>query len=168
MTKLNHQLLKLQGEDDPRIESWLKKKTDKYTSSDIQTEILKLMAMRVLRELIVPIQAPWSMKPRRQPTKNKLLSVLDGSERSFSTLRRSTMTQVRLNNAMLLHIYSNMTESLNLIDIGNDFIIGSEHNLESLVAIIDVYYTCDDIHMININLHNGDYTFLICLPSPLM
>ena len=109
MTKLNHQLLKLQGEDDPRIESWLKKKTDKYTSSDIQTEILKLMAMRVLRELIVPIQAPWSMKPRRQPTKNKLLSVLDGSERSFSTLRRSTMTQVRLNNAMLLHIYSNMT-----------------------------------------------------------
>ena len=37
---------------------------------------------------------------------------------------------------MLLHIYSNMTESLNLIDIGNDFIFGSEHNLESLVAII--------------------------------
>ena len=47
------------------------------------------------------------------------------SERSFSTLRRiktflrSTMTQVRLNNAMLLHIYSNITESqVNLIDIG--------------------------------------------------
>ena len=57
------------------------------------------------------------------------------SERSFSTLQRiktflrSTMTQVRLNNAMLLHIYSNMTESLNLIDIGNDFIFGSEHRL---------------------------------------
>ena len=57
------------------------------------------------------------------------------SERSFSTLRRiktflrSTMTQVRLNNAMLLHIYSNMTESLNLIDIGNDFIFDSEHRL---------------------------------------
>ena len=30
------QLLKLRGEDDPRIETWLKKKTDKYTSSDIQ------------------------------------------------------------------------------------------------------------------------------------
>ena len=65
---------------------------EEYTSSDIQTEILKLMhAMRVLRELIVPIQAPWSMKPRWQPTKNKLLSVLDGNERSFSTLRRSTI-----------------------------------------------------------------------------
>ena len=51
------QLLKLRGEDDPRIETWLKKKTDKYTSADIQNEILKLMAMRVLRELILPIQA---------------------------------------------------------------------------------------------------------------
>ena len=46
------QLLKLRGEDDPRIETWLKKKTDKYTSSDIQNETLKPMAMRVLRELI--------------------------------------------------------------------------------------------------------------------
>ena len=52
-----YQLPKLRGEDYPRIESWLKKKTDKYTSSDIQNEILKLMAMRVLRELIVPTQA---------------------------------------------------------------------------------------------------------------
>ena len=51
------------------------------------------------------------------------------SERSFSTLRRSTMTQVRLNNAMLFHIYSNMTESLDLIDIGNDLIFGSVHRL---------------------------------------
>ena len=57
------------------------------------------------------------------------------SERSFSTLRRiksylrSTMTQVRLNNAMLLHIYGNMTESLNFIDIRNDYIFGSEHRL---------------------------------------
>ena len=57
------------------------------------------------------------------------------SEHSFSTLRRiksylrSTMTQVRLNNAMLLHIYGNMTENLNVIDIGNDFIFGSEHRL---------------------------------------
>ena len=34
-----HQLLKLR-KDDPRIETWLKKKTDTYTSSDIQNEIL--------------------------------------------------------------------------------------------------------------------------------
>ena len=41
------QLLKLRGEDDHRIEGWLKKRTDKYTSADIQNEILKLMAHRV-------------------------------------------------------------------------------------------------------------------------
>ena len=57
------------------------------------------------------------------------------SERSFSTLRRiknylrSTMTQRRLNNAMVLHIYSHLTESLSLTDIGNEFIHGSEHRL---------------------------------------
>ena len=38
------QLVKLRGEDDPRIESWLEKKTDKYTSSDIQNEILKAVS----------------------------------------------------------------------------------------------------------------------------
>ena len=52
---------------------------------------------------------------------------------------------MRLNNAMLLHIYSKITESrVNLIDIGNDFI--SVQNiglpcLESLVAMTDVYYS---------------------------
>lgn len=38
------QLFRLRGEDDPRTETWLKKKTDKYTSADIQNEILGLMA----------------------------------------------------------------------------------------------------------------------------
>ena len=46
-----HQLLKLRKEDDPRIETWLKKKTDKYTSSDIQNEILKIMALHNFRQL---------------------------------------------------------------------------------------------------------------------
>ena len=35
------QLLKLRGKDDARILEWLKKKTDKYTSVDIQNEMLK-------------------------------------------------------------------------------------------------------------------------------
>ena len=34
-----------------------KKKTDKYTTSDIQNEIMKIMAMKVLHNLIAPIQA---------------------------------------------------------------------------------------------------------------
>ena len=44
--------MKLRGEDDSRIAGWLEKKTDKYTSPDIQNEILKTMALQVLRQVI--------------------------------------------------------------------------------------------------------------------
>ncbi len=33
------------------MNNWLNKKTNKYTSHDIQNEILKVMAMRVLRNI---------------------------------------------------------------------------------------------------------------------
>ena len=55
------------------------------------------------------------------------------SERSFSALRRtkcylrSTMTQVRLNSIMTLHVHKEHTDNLNLIDVGNDFIVASSH-----------------------------------------
>ena len=45
------QLLKLQGLDDSRIESWLSKKTNKYTSHEAQNEILKIMALSTLRKI---------------------------------------------------------------------------------------------------------------------
>ena len=50
------QLLRLRGEDDPRIGQWIKKRTDKYTSSDIQNEILTVMAKMVVRDLTSSIQ----------------------------------------------------------------------------------------------------------------
>ena len=55
------------------------------------------------------------------------------SERSFSSLRRiksylrATMTQTRLNNIMILHVYKSNRDELNLIDIGNEFIRESSH-----------------------------------------
>ena len=42
------QLLKLRAQDDPRIDRWLVKRTDKYTSADIQNEILKVMSLKVM------------------------------------------------------------------------------------------------------------------------
>ena len=45
------QLLKLRGNDDPKIEVWLQRKTDKYISHDIQNELLKVMALSILREI---------------------------------------------------------------------------------------------------------------------
>ena len=56
-----------------------------------------------------------------------------GSERSFSAVRRiktylhSTMTQQRLNHLMLLHVHKSHTDSLNLVDVANDFIAGNDH-----------------------------------------
>ena len=50
-------LMKLRGEDDSRIAGWLEKKTDKYTSPDIQNEVLKTMAFLVLRQVIESISS---------------------------------------------------------------------------------------------------------------
>ena len=51
------QLLKLRSEDDRRIINWLGKKTDKYTASDIQNEILKVMSRIVSREIAAELQS---------------------------------------------------------------------------------------------------------------
>ena len=57
------------------------------------------------------------------------------SERSFSALRRvktylrSTMKQTRLNHLMILHVHKDITDSLNLNDIGNEFVRCSKHRL---------------------------------------
>ena len=45
------QLLKLRAEEDPRIQTWMKKKTNKYTSSDVQNEVLKTMSHHILRKV---------------------------------------------------------------------------------------------------------------------
>ena len=45
------QLLKLRGRDDPRIETWMQRKTDKYVSHDIQNELLKVISLSVLRKI---------------------------------------------------------------------------------------------------------------------
>ena len=45
------QLLKLKGEDDSMMIDWLKQKANKYTSHQNQNDILKIMAMHILRKL---------------------------------------------------------------------------------------------------------------------
>ena len=57
------------------------------------------------------------------------------SERSFSAMRRvksylrSTMKQERLNHLMLLHVHKELTDTLNLADVVNDFVSSSENRL---------------------------------------
>ena len=50
------QLLKLKGEDDPMMVDWLKRKANKYVSHQNQNDILKIMAMHVLREVASCLQ----------------------------------------------------------------------------------------------------------------
>ena len=45
------QLLHLRGLDCPEIEPWMKKKTNKSTSHDIQNECLQIMALQILWEV---------------------------------------------------------------------------------------------------------------------
>ena len=50
------QLLQLKAEDDPGLLEWLKQKTNKYTSHEMQNEIIKVMAMNVLRTITSSLQ----------------------------------------------------------------------------------------------------------------
>ena len=55
------------------------------------------------------------------------------SERTFSALRhvlpylKSTMTEKRLNNFLLLYVHKELTDNLDLLKIGKDFINNEEH-----------------------------------------
>ena len=55
------------------------------------------------------------------------------SKQSFSAPRRvksylrSTMTQRRLNNIMVLHVHKDQTDQLSLIEVGNEFVQWSDH-----------------------------------------
>ena len=44
------------GLDCSEIEVWMKKKTNKYTSHDIQNECLQIMALQILREVSLSVR----------------------------------------------------------------------------------------------------------------
>lgn len=68
-----------------------------------------------------------------------------GSEMSFSAVRRiksylrSTMSQQRLNHLMLLHVHKDRTDGLDLVDVANDFLFGSEHRKNLFGMLFNPY-----------------------------
>lgn len=50
------QLLKLRGDDDQRVATWMEKKVNRFISPKIQNELIEIMALRVLREVVRCIQ----------------------------------------------------------------------------------------------------------------
>ena len=49
------QMLSLFGETNPGLLQWMERRRDKYTGTEIQNEILKIMALRVLRKITANI-----------------------------------------------------------------------------------------------------------------
>ena len=45
------QLLQMECHECPELQTWLRKKTDKYTSHDVQNEIMRTMALMILRQV---------------------------------------------------------------------------------------------------------------------
>ena len=76
------QLLKLRAEDDQRLVTWMKRKTDKYTSADIPNEILKVMALQILRKVAFSIRSSKfctiMVDETTDVTRSRLLSAFDG------------------------------------------------------------------------------------------
>ena len=52
-----YSLLKLRAEDDSRITTWMEKKTDKHVSRNIQNELLKVIAVSVLRDMATRVSS---------------------------------------------------------------------------------------------------------------
>ena len=50
------QLLKLQDKEDSDLLEWLQKKVSKYTSPDIQNDLIKLMAVHIMRNIAEKLQ----------------------------------------------------------------------------------------------------------------
>ena len=50
------QLLRLREFDCPAVAEWMSKKTNKYTSGDVQNEVLQIMALNILRDVAASIK----------------------------------------------------------------------------------------------------------------
>ena len=51
-----HQLLNLRAQENPEIIEWLRKRDEKYTSPEIQNELLEAMALGMMRQISANIQ----------------------------------------------------------------------------------------------------------------
>ena len=51
------QLLKFSAINDPILQKWIEKKKEKYTHSDIQNELLKIMALQIMRKIVQKIHS---------------------------------------------------------------------------------------------------------------
>ena len=121
------------------------------TSSPLKTQLqlftttLSTYEQPTLREIVDLFK---SMSPAQRDSMSEICTVLKFiqvvpatnavSERSASALRRvksylrSTISQSRLNNLMLLHIHKDRTDKLDLKACSNEFVTGNNHRMKNI------------------------------------
>ena len=65
------QMMKLHGEDDSKLVKWMKKKTNKTTSAEMQNKMLQVMALKILREIAENIRNSTFFSIMADETKDK-------------------------------------------------------------------------------------------------
>ena len=121
------------------------------TSSPLKTQLqlftttLSTYEQPTLREIVDLFK---SMSPAQRNSMSEICTVLKFihvvpatnavTERSASALRRvksylrSTMSQSRLNNLMLLHVHKDRTDKLDLKACSNEFVTGNDHRMKNI------------------------------------
>ena len=100
------QLLKFLGDDDALVHDWLKRKQSKYTSHEIQNELLKLMAHRVLHNVADHLQ------------KSPFLSIMIDKTTDVSNQEQVTIVMRRVDED--LEVYEEFLGLYQVASIGAD------------------------------------------------
>ena len=107
--------------------------------NDTQKSEVRELTIHNIVKILCNLSSPQQVAFSEVLVAMKLLLVMPAtnacSESTFSALRRlknhlrATMSQQRLNNLLILHIHKDETDSLNLAEVGNEFVSVREPRL---------------------------------------
>ena len=128
-----------------------------YNERNPVTAIKKVSTLRTLCEIMNDVTSSKTMFSEVLTLLRIVLTIPVTSataERAFSALRRlktflrSSMSQVRLNHVMLLHIHKERTDKLRLLDVANCFISVNDRRkfFWKLLKFMSCHYQCVCIH----------------------
>ena len=106
------QLLRLQSKKFPELTDWLSKKTERYTSHDVQNEIINLMSNQIIKNLL-------------EPVRSCIFLVICDEYKDVSNKERLTLCMCWVNNDLevLFFIYLEFLEFYEIPDIKSSTIV---------------------------------------------
>ena len=119
--------------------STLETQLEMLTSAFVSSIDRKKPTLTTIKEYVISLSPAQRISISEVCTALKLIIVIPAtnavSERSASVLRRvktylrSTMSQLRLNNLLVLHAHKDKTDDLSIPSCLNEFVKGSEHRM---------------------------------------